>query len=174
MKIAILALLTLVGLPIIAYAQETQAITGCICEIDQAKQTLSIMPWDSKTKSLDSNNIQLFIYADSTSIIGVNTIRVADFKAGKVLKGIKIEKMEVDNNGQISKIVGTPIDIRELSKLTGRKATISWVNKEDKRLCEKIKLAHNFPRESFSATTSLETGRSQVIMSNQCECAIEK
>jgi hypothetical protein len=99
---------------------------------------------------------------------------VADFKAGKVLKGIKIEKMEVDNNGQISKIVGTAIDIRELSKLTGRKATISWVNKEDKRLCEKIKLAHNLPGESLSATTSLETGRSQVIMSNQCECAIQK
>jgi len=174
LKIIILALLILIGLPIIVYAQETQAIMGCICRIDQTKQTLNIIPWDSKTKSLDSSNSQLFIYADSTRIIGVNTIRVADFRTGKVLKGFKIEKMERDKNGHISNIAGTPIDITELSKLIGRKAKISWVNKEDKRLCEEIKLSHNFPGESLSTTTSPETGRSQVVMSNECECTIQK
>lgn len=154
----------------LAFSQQTQDINGCICHVDQNRQTLNIIPWDNDKKSLEVNKLQLFVYSDSTIIIGDNTLRVADLRTGKALKTINLEKIEADKNGQLSKLIGTSVEAKELSKLIGRKVLISWINKNGKRFCEKIKLSYNFPGESFSATTSLETGRSQVIMSNRCEC----
>jgi len=121
-------------------------------------------------KSLDSSKLQLFTYTDATNIVGDNTVRVADLRTGKILRTINLHKIEMDKNGEIVNIIESPVEISNLSKLIGRKAIIYSTSKKGKRICESIRLSYNFPGESIDAATNINTGRSQAIMSNECEC----
>jgi hypothetical protein len=156
--------------PVLSYPQEKRT-EGCICRIDESKQTLTVIPWNDKEKLWNTETPAVFVYADSSEVTGENSLRFGDLKRGRPLKTSHLKEVGKDKKGAV-KIVGEPYQISEPAKLVGRRASVVWKESKKDRVIVKAKLIAFFRGEELPVTIDVSSSGSYatIVGSDDCQC----
>ncbi len=158
---ALAVVLTLLASVAIAGPKNSELSSGCICEVDKAKCTLKLVPWDKTTKKWLFEAPQKFRYDDNTKMSSGKTIRtVSEINHGQAFI---IPAGTFDN--------GT--NIRDLSDLVGERTTLYWKTETDIHKVVDITFAALFAGESMAAMVGSSSVK-VVGRAGRCPCGSEK
>jgi hypothetical protein len=108
---------------------ELNVFNGCVCSIDQAENSLKILPWNNNSKEYDYQATEKFSYNNETKIDRQNDVTIADLKSGKpVYLSYK--------------------EVKDLSGFVGMRAKIYWVKRKEKQIVKEIEWLYGFGGET--------------------------
>jgi hypothetical protein len=143
-------LLTTIALIPAAAVSEEPKVDGAVCNIDKVTHTMRIIPWDRGKQVWDSKNVRTFKLIPLTAIEGETKATVAELEGGKAtIKSFHFTGMSIQ--GGAARATGTPFEIKDISQLLHRRATVSWVSSAQVPEATRIGLPYLFGGESMPA-----------------------
>lgn len=148
--------------------EKLNQLTGCICAIDQGKNTIKVIPRNEDKESWEFEFVEWFSIDDETKIDGLKDIdiTISDLKVGQAVEMARVAGIQ---GGEIR---FKRFEIVEISNMIGERATIHWVEEKGKRIAKVIEMQIMFKGESMPAMIGMETA--QVIGSGKCPCVQSK
>src|SRR5579872_2932976 len=146
-------------------APPEKKLSGCICRFDEAKTTVTVVPWDKDQKLWDAGNAKVFTYSDKTVIEGESKATVAEVKKGTIVKSYHLTGLSARG------VSGTPFEIKSLSQCINRRTTLHWSEDKSVAVANRLELPYLFVGESMPAMVGNEGARA--VGSDDCPCRLK-
>jgi len=145
---------------------------GCLCNFDEAKKQLSLIPWNQEEGKWNFDHPLEFNYEDSTIFEADGKATIAEIRNGKPLKSAHFHGMSF--NGSSVSFNTTPFEITALSGCIGRSAVVYWARQDGAPLARRIELPLTLGGISIAAMVGSNSAQSADIADDNCPCKTER
>jgi hypothetical protein len=143
-----------------AFGQVSNKLSGCICNVDAQKLTVTVVPWNQEEKSLEKKSAKEVRLTEDTKVsLGKNkNAKITDLRQGKtvIVEGVKA--------------LGIPdTEINGLQGLVGWRATFTF--KKNTNTVSEMTPDFWFIGESMDATLGVgPSGKTATVQKSPCSC----
>jgi hypothetical protein len=141
---------------------------GCLCNFDEAKKQLSLIPWDKEDKKWNFDHPLEFNYEDSTTFEANGKATIEEIRNGKPLKSAHFHGMSFD--GSSVSFDTTPFEITTLSGCIGRLAEVYWDRQDGTPLARRIELPYLLGGMSMAGMGGNDGAQSAYNADDNCPC----